>query len=247
MPKYIDMMRQRENEISSIVELLSGKSKGFTKPKLVLIGGYALRACIPFSRFTRDCDFVLRKKNGWHLDEIKDWFDAGVETFKKEDSYGFLKFVKLLKMGKSRIKLSVDLMEGEIRGRAAEQVVLIDSDFIESSSRVRIHIGGKEFEVFVPSYKDFLISKIVSARPSDIRDVAALVWKNGIPEQIEIRSKELLTYPQILVRNLKEIIIPHISDERFVNSWRGTFISAEFTEDVKKEVIEKLSSLSYSQ
>jgi len=70
-----------------------------------------------------------------------------------------------------------------------------------------------------------------------------MVWKNGIPKHIEIRAKELLTYPQILVKNLKEIIIPHISDDRFADSWRGTFISTEFTEDTKKEIIERLSSL----
>jgi len=93
-----------------------------------------------------------------------------VETFKKENSYGFLRFVKFLKVGK-RIKLSVDLIEGEIRGRVAEQVVLIDNDFIETSSKVRIRIGEKELEVFIPSYKDFLISKIVSARPSDVREI----------------------------------------------------------------------------
>jgi hypothetical protein len=237
------MMRLRENEIADIVERLFIKSEGFTKPKLILIGGYALRTYIPFSRYTRDCDFALRKKNGWHLDKIKDWLDLSVEAFRKENRYGFLRFVKFLKAGKSNIKLSVDLMEGEIRGRTPEQIVLIDKDFIENSNKVKIRIGEKELDIFVPSYTDFLISKIVSARPSDVRDVVALVWKNGIPKQIEKRSKELLPHPQILVKNLKEIIIPHVSDERFVNSWRGTFLSAEFTEGIKEEVTKKLSSL----
>ncbi|MEM3571955.1 MAG: hypothetical protein QW589_08540, partial [Candidatus Bathyarchaeia archaeon] len=61
------------------------KSNGFENPKLVLIGGYGLRAFIPFLRSTRDCDFALRKGNGWYLDEIKKWLanDVLIENFEK--------------------------------------------------------------------------------------------------------------------------------------------------------------------
>ena len=62
MPRVIEMMKIREGELLKTVQHLSEKTEGFTKPKLILIGGYALRAFIPFSRFTRDCDFIVKKK-----------------------------------------------------------------------------------------------------------------------------------------------------------------------------------------
>ena len=49
--------------------------------------GYALKAFVPFSRYTRDCDFALRKINGWALDLIKNWLskNTNVESFEKRD------------------------------------------------------------------------------------------------------------------------------------------------------------------
>lgn len=55
MPRAIELMRRREEELSKAVLYLSEKTNGFTEPRIVLIGGYALRVFIPFSRFTRDC------------------------------------------------------------------------------------------------------------------------------------------------------------------------------------------------
>ena len=71
MPKHIDIMRMREEEIFSLLEFISQKTQGFSDPKLITIGGYALRAYIPFSRYTRDCDFVMRKEVDWGIDTLK--------------------------------------------------------------------------------------------------------------------------------------------------------------------------------
>ncbi|MEM2912880.1 MAG: hypothetical protein QXR06_00905 [Candidatus Bathyarchaeia archaeon] len=75
MAKYVEIVRKREEEIARLMKFLSEKSRGFEDPKLILIGGYGLRAFIPYIRSTRDCDFVLKKKN---LNKIKDWFDGEV-------------------------------------------------------------------------------------------------------------------------------------------------------------------------
>lgn len=71
MVKYVEIVKKREEEIVRLIEFLSKKSKGFDDPKLILIGGYGLRAFIPFIRSTRNCDFVLKKEN-WHLNKIKE-------------------------------------------------------------------------------------------------------------------------------------------------------------------------------
>ncbi|MHA1430473.1 MAG: hypothetical protein ACTSRV_08810 [Candidatus Freyarchaeota archaeon] len=68
MSRAIEMMKKREQEILKAILHLSDKTRGFTNPQLIIIGGYGLRAFIPLSRFTRDCDFALRKRDGWNID-----------------------------------------------------------------------------------------------------------------------------------------------------------------------------------
>ncbi len=238
-------MKIRENKIYEIIDLISQKSKSFTKPKIITIGGYGLRAFISFSRFTRDCDFVLKKKNGWNLDQIKDWLpkDVSIVAFRKEHDYGFLRVIKLLKFNRKSIKLAIDFMEGQIRGRAENQIILIDDEFINNSRKTKLLIGEREISLFVPSYLDYFILKIVSSRPSDIRDIASLVWKNDIPRGIEKRMKKILPYPKTFHENLKNQVIPDIKDDRFIHSWHGTFISTEFNNDDKNNVIDRLKNL----
>jgi len=241
--KQIEIMKRREQEIGKLLEFISKKSSGFTKPKLVLIGGYALRAFVPFSRYTRDCDFALKKENGWALGQIKNWLsrNTSVESFEKRGDYGFLRCVKAF--DKASIKASLDFMEGRVVGRDEKrQVVTIDEKFVENSKLVKLKVAEKEIEVFVPTYADFMILKMVSCRPSDVRDIATLVWKNGIPSKIRKRAKEVLPESKVFDSNLK-IVISEISDGRFVNSWRGMFLTPEFNEDVKHGVINQLHSL----
>jgi hypothetical protein len=234
-------MNLREEEISKIIEQLSKQTDGFDNPKLILIGGYALRAFTSFSRYTRDCDFVLKKSDGWNLDKIQKMLstEMSAEAFEKRGS-GFLRCVKLLK---AAAKISIDFMEGEVRGRTDQQVFCITEKFIQKAKKVKITIAEKTFEIYVPDYMDYLILKLMSARPSDIRDIATLVWKNGIPDDLKEEAKKTLAHPEIIEENLK-LIISDISDKRFLDSWKGTFVTTEFTENIKEEVLKKLKTLS---
>lgn len=85
--------------------------------------------------------------------------------------------------------------------------------------------------------------KVVSGRPSDVRDIAVLIWKNDVPKTLNARLKEILPYPDIFFKNIDEKVVTAISDKRFVNSWRGTFITTEFTEESKTEVLKKLTDI----
>jgi hypothetical protein len=234
-------MNLREEEISETIEQLSKRTGGFENPKIVLIGGYALRAFTSLSRYTRDCDFVLKKSDGWNLDKIQRLLpkDLSIEAFEKRDSYGFLRCTKLLKVG---AKISLDFMEGEVRGRTEEQVFFITEKFLQKTMKAKIPIAGKMTEIYVPDYTDYLILKIMSARPSDIRDIATLVWKNGIPDNLKEEAKNKLCHPEIMKKNLK-LIQKDISDRRFLDSWKGTFVTTEFTEKTKEEVLKKLKKL----
>jgi hypothetical protein len=242
--KHFEIMNLREEEIGRIIEQLSKQTDGFENPKIVMIGGYALRAFTSLSRYTRDCDFVLKKIDGWNLDKIKKLLpkDLSVEAFEKRGDYGFLRCIKLLKVNGRSAKISIDFMEGEVRGRMEEQVFFITEKFLQKTKKVKIPIAKKMIEIYVSDYTDYLILKIMSARPSDIRDIATLIWKDGIPDDLEERAKKVLAHPDILEKNLK-LIINHVSDERFLDSWKGTFVTTEFTEKTKEKVLKELKKL----
>ena len=242
MVKHIEIMNLREVEIGKIIEYLSAQTEGFENPEMVLIGGYALRAFTSFSRYTRDCDFVLMKSNGWNLDKIQKMLakEMSTESFEKRGTYGFLRCVKLLN---ANAKISIDFMEGEVRGRTDEQIFCVTDKFLQKAKKVNITIADKTIEMYVPDYTDYLILKLMSARPSDIRDIATLVWKNGAPDDLKERAKKALTHPEIIEKNMA-VITKDISDKRFLDSWRGTFVTTEFTEKTKEEVLKTLAKLS---
>jgi len=242
--KHSEIMNLREEEISRIIEQLSKQTDRFENPKMVMIGGYALRAFTSLSRYTRDCDFVLKKSDGWNLDKIQKLLPKvlSAEVSEKRDSYGFLRCIRLLKIDGRSAKISIDFMEGEVRGRMEEQVFFITEKFLQKTKKVKIPIAEKMTEIYVPDYTDYLILKIMSARPSDIRDIATLIWKKDIPDDIEERAKETLAHPEILEKNLK-LIITDISDKRFLDSWKGAFVTTEFTEKIEEQILKELRKL----
>ena len=244
MVKYSELMNQREEEIGRLIGYFSKKTEGFENPKIVMIGGYALRAFTSLSRYTRDCDFVLKKIDGWNIDKIKKLLPKvlSTEVFEKRDSYGFLRCIRLLKVDGRSAKISVDFMEGEVRGRTDEQVFFITEKFLQKTKKVKILIAKKMIEIYVPDYTDYMILKIMSARPSDIRDIATLIWKNSIPDDMAERAKKALAHPEIIRKNLK-LIITDISDKRFLDSWKGTFVTTEFTERTREQVLKELKKL----
>ena len=244
MPKQIELMQAREQRIAELIEILRKKSRNWKKPPIVVIGGYALRAYIPFSRYSRDCDFALPKGRGWKIDTVEKWFTGmTVEANEKGDGFGYLRLIDLLKLGKRKIKIALDFMESEIRGRSGEAFTL-DDQFVFQSSQTTIQIGGSAVPIRVPSYQDYFLMKVLSARASDVRDIAAMTWKRGIPEldQLVKRAKEAVKAPRILRDKLK-VILDDVSDPRFVESWRGTFITEEFTEKDKEQILSELRQL----
>jgi hypothetical protein len=242
--KHSEIMNLREEKISRIIEQLSKQTDGFENPKIVMIGGYALRAFTSLSRYTRDCDFVLEKSDCWNLDKMQKLLPKvlSIEAFEKRGSYGFLRCIKLFKVDGKSAQISIDFMEGEVRGRTEEQIFFIDRKFLQKTKKVKIPIAEKIVEIFVPDYTDYLLLKMMSVRPSDIRDVATLVWKNGIPDNLQERAKKAFAHPETLERNLK-LILYDVSDKRFLDSWKGTFVTTEFTEKTKEEVLKKLKQL----
>jgi len=242
LPKAIDMMRRREEEILGAIKHLSEKTKDFSKPEMMVIGGYALRAFIPFSRFTRDCDFAVKKRNGWNIDFLKDILPDGfsIEHEEKRGSYAFMRCIKFLRHEKSRIKVSIDFMEGEIRGRDERDAVIIDEKMIDKRKFVELTIGGEKVEIPVPCYTDYFIMKVVSCRASDIRDIAAMILEKGIPESLDERLREVLPHPEIFNGKINRII-SEIRRKTFLDSWRGIFGTKKYSEKDREKVLEILN------
>ncbi|MDA2934721.1 nucleotidyl transferase AbiEii/AbiGii toxin family protein [Acidobacteria bacterium AH-259-D05] len=241
MARQLELMKLREQKISELVEYVQQKSRNFKKPPIIMIGGYALRAFIPFSRYSRDCDFALPKGKTWKIDRIEKWTpELTVQSKNKSENSGYLRLIQLVKAGKRKIQVSLDFMEGEITGRAGERF-LIDKKFLTESVQTRVEIGDKKLSIRVPSYQDYFLLKVLSARPSDIRDLAALIWKQGIPKPSSLakRVRETVSEPRLLREKL-QLALDDISHPYFLDSWRGTFITEEFTEKDKVLVLKKL-------
>lgn len=244
MPKYLEIVQQREEEIGRVIQVLEQRSHGFEKPKLVLIGGYALRAYVPYNRATRDCDFVVEHSGyNWNIEAIRKWLSRylSVQTIEARGSYAYLRMIKPLTQLKN-VKISVDIMEGEVRGREKDDIVKLDEKFFNESEKADIVFGENKFKMYVPSYTDYLVLKLASARPSDTRDIATLLWKKGMPKNIEKRIRQLIEEKSLIERKL-EIIVEEISNESFVDSWRGTFASREFGEKDKEHVLKSVKSI----
>ncbi len=109
-------------------------------------------------------------------------------------------------------------MEGEVTGRTERDVVRIDERFISDSWKAKIRIGDREAEARVPSYVDYFILKVSSARASDARDIATLLWKNGMPEGLKERVREIVPCAELFREKLKESILPIIRNKRFLHS-----------------------------
>lgn len=178
------------------------------------------------------------------IDEIKEILPEGysIEEEQKHESYGFLRCIKFVEHDKTRIKISMDFMEGEIRGREPKEVIKIDETMIRNRRVIALLIADKLIKIPVPDYTDYFIMKVVLARASDIRDIASLIHENGIPEP-KRRIKEILPYPEIFQEKLKERIIPEIRKRTFLDSWRGIFGTTKYKEEDKKKVIAELEKL----
>ncbi len=149
-----------------------------------------------------------------------------------------MRWVKLIQYDQAKVKVSLDFMEGEIRGRKAEEVILIDDAMIQNSKLVTLSIAGEDVDVLVPNYLDYLIMKVVSLRASDIRDIASLVHENGVPYGLDKRVRQILPHPRIFRTNVEQVLIPEIRKATFLDSWRGIFATTSYAEEDKKEVVE---------
>ena len=110
-------------------------------------------------------------------------------------------------------------------------------------ARATIPVAGEEVAVLAPSYVDYFIMKVISARPSDVRDLASLVLERGLPSGLSARIRQILPYPEVFKSKLEGNIIPVVKRRTFIDSWRGIFGTTKYAEDDRRRVIESLETL----
>ena len=133
-------------------------------------------------------------------------------------------------------------MEGEIRGRGPKDVILIDDAMMEGM-RAAIPIAGEEVTILAARYVDYFIMKVISARPSDVRDIASLVLERGLPSGLTERIRQILPYPKVFKSKLEGNIIPAVKRKTFIDSWKGIFGTTKYAENDRMRVIESLETL----
>ena len=172
------------------------------------------------------------------------WFpNLSAESKEKKERHGYLRLMQALAAGKQRVKISLDFMEGAVVDRSGERIE-IDESLVSRCVALPIKVAGEEIEIRVPSYEDYLLLKLLSARPSDVRDIAALIWHHGAPSASSLikRAREVASRPAHIGTNL-DIVIKEVSDPRFVDSWRGTLILEAFGEADRKRVVAALKKI----
>jgi len=154
-----------------------------------------------------------------------------------------MRWMKPIRYGEAEVKTSIDFMEGEIRGRVAEEIILIDNAMVGNSRPASITIADETVNIVVPSYIDYFIMKVVSSRASDIRDIASLIHENGVPSRLTERVRQILPNSQIFRKKIERRIIPEIRKVTFLDSWRGIFATTSYSEEDKEKVIEQLEKI----
>jgi hypothetical protein len=116
LPKQLELMTVREKRIGELVERVRQETSDFKKPAMIMIGGYALRVFVPFARYSRDCGFALPHGKAWSIDKVEKWFpDLRIEAKGKLNSCGYLRLIQFVPSGKSKVKIALDFMEGDVR------------------------------------------------------------------------------------------------------------------------------------
>lgn len=170
----------RENEVFETLRKL--KSFNF-----VVIGGYAVNAYATLPRFSADCDIVI--ENGTDLVRIEEaLLEFGYKRMKsKVQGTEFVRYIKPLTFP---FKVSFDIMIGKVIDRQTN--TSIPAKWIFTNSAVRLLKGKtirEELNLRIINLDALFVIKMISCRPTDIRDLfmlATLVKDKGwIKQQIE--------------------------------------------------------------
>src|SRR3989344_8444155 len=175
----MDMLQLREKEIFETLK----KIRNF---KFVVIGGYAVNA-YTLPRFSVDCDIVVEE--GSQIKGIEDELNA-IGYLKEKTDFINLPYHKEFRRYEKEIaknfRVSIDLMIKNVSDRKTH--ALFSAEWIFKNSSLRLLKGktiAEELRLRIISLDALIVTKIVSCRSTDIRDVFMLMPQASNAEWIK--------------------------------------------------------------
>jgi hypothetical protein len=205
-----NLLQVREKEIFRILFIL--KDKDF-----VLIGGYAVNV-YTLPRFSVDCDIVIRRESLRVIEKIL--IGQGyVECNKDLDLPYFGKFKRFEKRLDENFFVSIDILVDEIKDRQTGSI--FSADWVFANSHIKKLRGKTMFEelnIRVLKENSLFVTKMVSCRKTDIRDMFLLVSEI---KDFSFVKKEVSARCSFEER--KEIFKREIESKQFRDGLQGVF------------------------
>jgi len=174
-----NLFQIREKEIFETLKNLKAQ-------KFVLIGGYAVNA-YTLPRFSTDCDIVVYADDFPAIEKIlnKIGYRESQETSELPYHGKFTRFEKEIK---ENFRVSIDILIQEIKDRQTGSV--FSADWVFDNSQIRTLRGKtitEELKIRIINPEALFVTKMISCRTTDIRDMFLLV--SGIKNKAWIKQE----------------------------------------------------------
>ena len=174
-----NLFQIREKEIFETLKNLKAQ-------KFVLIGGYAVNA-YTLPRFSTDCDIVVYADDFPPIEKIlnKIGYRESQETSELPYHGKFTRFEKEIK---ENFRVSIDILIQEIKDRQTGSV--FSADWVFDNSQIRTLRGKtitEELKIRIINPEALFVTKMISCRTTDIRDMFLLV--SGIKNKAWIKQE----------------------------------------------------------
>lgn len=206
-----DLFSLREEEIFQTLKEL--KDCNF-----VVIGGYAVNSYI-LPRFSVDCDIIVKNENELKKIErilIKRSYKKEYLNTESQYSGSFSRYEKELE---NKFIVSMDILVRKVIDRITKVTFSADWLFENSSKKM---LRGKtitdELKLRIINIDALLVMKIISCRPTDIRDVFMMIPNAENKEWI--KSEVALRYD---IRDRIKKIIEKVTSKQFKDGLSGVY------------------------
>lgn len=225
----MDQLQLREKEIFDTLK----KIKDY---RFVLIGGYAVNA-YTLPRFSVDCDIVINdysKVEG--MEKVLKNFNYVKKPTNKFNLPYHEEFRRYEKEIEKNFRVSMDLMIKNVSDRKTH--ALFTAEWIFKHSAIRLLKGKtitEELKIRIINPDALIVTKIVSCRSTDIRDVFMLITQTKDIEWIKQEVAKRCNLKDRIAR-----VIDKITSTEFKDNLQGVYgyIDKNIFEKHKKAILE---------
>ena len=225
----MDMLQLREKEIF-------GTLRKIKKYRFAVIGGYAVNA-YALPRFSVDCDIVVENDSQLESMErtLKD-FNYVKESINKVNLPYHEEFRRYEKEITKNFRVSIDLMIKYVSDRKMH--ALFTAEWIFKNSAIRLLKGKtitEKLRLRIINPDALIVTKLVSCRSTDIRDIFMLITQSKNIEWIKQEVAERCNF-----RDKIAMVIEKITSAKFKDNLQGVYghIDMNIFEKHKNAILE---------